>query len=62
MKYLLALLISVSLSSYYQIGDVIEEDHQNTSFAVCYGDYPSDNFRLADVRGKIVVFGISASW
>ena len=62
MRYFLAILISLSFSSYYQIGDTLIEDHQNTSFEVCYGDYPSDNFRLADVRGKIIVFGISASW
>ena len=62
MGYLLAILVSLSFSSYYQIGDTLTEDHQNTSFDVCYGDYPSEQFQLGDVRGKIIVFGISASW
>ena len=62
MKCFLILLISFSFSSYYQIGDTLIEDHQNTSFEVCYGDYPSEQFQLGDVRGKIIVFGISASW
>ncbi len=62
MRYLLVILISFSFSSYYAIGDTVEDIHQNTAFDVCYGDYPSDQFQLADVRGKIIVFGLSASW
>jgi len=62
MRYLLIPLISFSFSSYYAIGDTIEEVHQNTSFDVCYGNYPSEQFQLGDLRGKIIVFGLSASW
>ena len=61
-KIISILFLSFSFSSYYAIGDTITQTHQDTPFDVCYGDYPSDQFQLGDVRGKIIVFGISASW
>ena len=63
MKYLLSIIIlSFSFSSYYTIGDTVNSSHQNESFDVCYGDYPSAQFQLSHFNGKIKIFGLSTSW
>ena len=59
---LLLLLLSVNFASEYGIGDTVSIEHQNIPFGVHYGDYPSDTLRLSDHSGKIIIFGLSASW
>jgi len=56
------MFISINFASVYSIGDVVSIEDQNTPFAVHYGDYPSDTLRLSDHYGKIIIFGLSASW
>jgi hypothetical protein len=58
-----------SSRSYYEIGDQISIYHQNTSYEVCYGDYPSESLSLSDFNGETnggnynVTFMImSATW
>jgi len=55
-------LLSLSFGSTYYIGDTVSIEYQNTPFEVHYGDYPSDTLRLSDQSGKIIIFGLSASW
>ena len=63
MKYLTLIIItSLSLSSYYDIGDIVTDNHQNEAFDVCYGDYPQDQLRLSHFNGKISIFGLSTTW
>ena len=62
-KYLVTtIIISISFSSYYAIGDTVNSSHQNESFDVCYGDYPSAQCQLSHFNGKITIFGLSTSW
>ena len=64
MVYILVILItsSMSFSSYYDIGDTVLYEHQTLPLDVCYGDYPSDFISLLDLKGKIIIFGMTASW
>ena len=63
MKYLTLIIItSLSLSSYYDIGDIVTDNHQNEAFDVCYGDYPQDQLKLSHFNGKISIFGLSTTW
>ena len=63
MKYIFsAIITSFLLCSYYDIGDTILTNHQNTGFDVCYGDYPYEQLELAHFNGKVSVFGLSAAW
>ncbi|NOZ08306.1 MAG: hypothetical protein GXO91_05460 [FCB group bacterium] len=62
-------LFAVAFSQTYDIGDTISLEDQNTVFDVCYGDYPSDQIRLADFNGAlngghyyITVVDLSATW
>ena len=55
-------MVSINFASYYAIGDTVSIEHQNVPFKVHYGEYPSDTLRLSDQQGKIIIFGISASW
>ena len=61
-KLILLSLLSMNFASIYVIGDTVSIEHQNTPFEVHYGDYPSDTLRLSDQQGKIIIFGLSASW
>ncbi len=61
--------MAVAFSQTYNIGDVIDLEDQNTAFDVCYGDYPSDQIRLADFNGAlngghyyITILDMSATW
>ena len=54
--------LSVIFASEYGIGDTVSIEHQNSPFEVHYGDYPADTLRLSDQSGKIIIFGLSASW
>ena len=63
MKYLTLIIItSLSLSSYYDIGDIVTDNHQKEVFDVCYGDYPQDQLKLSHFNGKISIFGLSTTW
>ncbi len=55
MKYLIASLLIMSLltAQTYQVGETMSLTHQNMAFDVCYGDYPSDQFRFADLNGDL---------
>ena len=71
-KYIIATLFlatSFLLGSIYNVGDYVSETHQNVSYPVCYGEYPSDDFSLADLNGEVnggqwtvTVIDMSATW
>ena len=53
----------------YEIGDIMSEEDQNIEYDICYGDYPEEVFKFADINGtinggdyKIAVIGLSATW
>ena len=56
------IVISMNFASVYSIGDTVSIEDQNEPFIVHYGDYPSDTLRFSDHYGKIIIFGLSASW
>lgn len=63
------LLISIGYSSIYEIGDVISNEHQQTTYPICYGDDEQLNLRLADFNGdvnggdyKIIWIEMGATW
>jgi len=62
LKTLLLIFLSINFGSIYSIGDTVSVEDQNIPFEVHYGDYPSDTLRLSDHQGKIIIFGLSASW
>ena len=62
LKTLLLIFLSTNFGSTYSIGDTVSVEDQNLPFEVHYGDYPSDTLRLSDHQGKIIIFGLSASW
>ena len=66
--FLLFLDVSLLFSS-YQIGDTMSEEDQNIEYDICYGEYPEEVFKFADVNGamnggdyKIAIIGLSATW
>jgi hypothetical protein len=47
----------------YNIGDPISEEHQNKVFDnICFGDYPSETFKLSDYQNKVIWLHFSATW
>jgi hypothetical protein len=63
-RIIFILLLITSLYAEYGVGDQISTDHQNLSFDVCYGDYPTDQLSLSDFAdGNTVIWlNIAASW
>ena len=61
-QVIIMFMVSMNFASYYEIGDTISMEHQDVPFEVHYGEYPSDTLRLSDQQGKIIIFGLSASW
>ena len=67
---ILLLLLNVSmLFSAYEIGDTMSEEDQNIEYDICYGDYPEEVFKFANINGtinggdyKIAIIGLSATW
>jgi len=71
MRMLISLLLigSLVLSQTYEAGDIISETHQNQVFDICYGDYPTDDFRLSDLNGAlnggdyyIILLDMATTW
>ena len=63
-KFVFMLLLSTSLFAEYGVGDQISADHQDLSFDVCYGNYPTDQLSLSDFAGgnTVIWINIAASW
>ena len=62
-------ITTFSFSAVYNVGETVSVSHQNINFPVCYGDYPSNNLKLADFNGdlnggdyKVIMIDMSASW
>ena len=70
MYNIILLIITCSFSfSNYEIGDTMTIADQYFEYDVCYGEYPEEVFKFADINGainggdyKISVIGISATW
>tara|TARA_Y100001970_G_C13614860_1_gene546636 strand:+ start:235 stop:456 length:222 start_codon:yes stop_codon:yes gene_type:complete len=63
------LFLSFSLAAIYDVGETVSESHQNIAFDVCYGDYSSNDLRLADFNGalnggdyQVLFINTAASW
>ena len=66
---ILGLIFSFSFSAIYDVGETVSESHQNIAFDVCYGDYESNQLRLADFNGdlnggdyQVLFINTAASW
>ena len=73
MKIFNIILISAMLglvsAAIYDVGETVSVSHQNISFPVCYGDYPNDELKLADLNGdlnggdyQVIFINCAASW
>ena len=68
----IAAICSLSFASYYDVGDFINDTHQNISKSTCYAgnDYNvGDSWKLADWNGTtngghydVIYIDMSASW
>ena len=73
-KYIITFSIAISLafSSYYDVGDIVSDTHQNITKSTCYGgnDYDAgDSWKLADWNGAnngghhtVIFIEMSATW
>jgi hypothetical protein len=68
-KIILFIIICSFSFSNYEIGDTMTVADQYIDYDVCYGEYPEEFFKFADINGainggnyKIAVIGISATW
>tara|TARA_B100000029_G_scaffold339447_1_gene331659 strand:+ start:94 stop:309 length:216 start_codon:yes stop_codon:yes gene_type:complete len=66
---LFTIILNTAFSAVYDTGETVSNSHQNINFPVCYGDYPSNNLKLADFNGdvnggeyNVIFIDISASW
>tara|TARA_Y100000588_G_scaffold347833_1_gene396947 strand:+ start:708 stop:905 length:198 start_codon:yes stop_codon:yes gene_type:complete len=57
----IAPILSLVLPSFYNTGDVINQNHQNHPLEICYGDDIGETIYLGDNNGGITVLGLS-SW
>ncbi len=55
--------------THYLVGETISIEDQQMEHDVCYGEYPNDTFRFADVNGdlnggdyKVIMARLNASW
>ena len=70
MHNIILLIITCSFSfSNYGIGDTMTIADQYFEYDICYGEYPEEVFKFADINGstnggdyKVAVIGISATW
>jgi hypothetical protein len=67
--FLILLLVCGLSAQTYDVGEIISQNHQNTEFDVCYGEYESDVFHLADLNGAtnggnyhIIFIDMAATW
>ena len=73
-KYIFTFSIAIGLafSSYYDVGDIVSDTHQNITQSTCYGgnDYNvGDSWKLADWNGAtngghhtVIFIEMSATW
>ncbi len=54
-------ILSLALPSFYNTGDVINQNHQNHPLEICYGDDIGETIYLGDNNGGVTVLGLS-SW
>jgi hypothetical protein len=69
---ILTTLLGLSLASYYDVGDIVTESHQNINKSTCYagnGYEVNDDWKLADWNGvtngghyDVIFIDMSASW
>ena len=60
---LLLVILICPVYPIYNIGDPISEEHQNKVFDnICFGDYPSETFKLSDYQNKVIWLHFSATW
>ena len=73
MKKIINLIIAASLfslvSAVYNVGQTVSTADQNLELDVCFGDYPSNELKLADFNGdlnggnyKVIHIDMAASW
>ena len=53
----------------YNVGQTVSINDQNVSLDICYGNYPTDTFSLADLNGDlnggeyhVIFMDMTASW
>ena len=73
-KYIFTFSIAIGLvfSSYYDVGDIVSDTHQNITQSTCYGgnDYDvGESWKLADWNGAtngghhtVIFIEMSATW
>ena len=73
-KYILVFLtaIGIAFSSYYDVGDIVSDSHQNVTKSTCWSgnDYDvGENWKLADWNGAtngghhtVIFIEMSATW
>jgi len=62
-NFILLILLFCPLFSIYEEGQTITEEHQNEVFDnICFGDYPSETFKLSDFQNKVIWLHFSATW
>tara|TARA_B100001964_G_scaffold39761_1_gene43486 strand:- start:534 stop:752 length:219 start_codon:yes stop_codon:yes gene_type:complete len=66
--FFINLIVSMLLGA-YEIGDTMTVADQYFEYDVCYGEYPEEVFKFADINGainggdyKVAVIGMSATW
>ena len=66
--FFINLYVSMLLGA-YEIGDTMTVADQYFEYDVCYGEYPEEVFKFADINGsinggdyKVAVIGLSATW
>ena len=67
--FLYCTILSIAFAGFYQVGNTVSSEHQNTPYPICYGDYPSENLQLSDFNGyenggdyKIIWIEMLATW
>ena len=73
-KYIItfSMALSLSFASYYDVGDIVSDTHQNITKATCFAgnEYEvGDNWKLADWNGAtngghhtVIFIEMSATW
>ena len=45
------IIATLANGGFYEVGNTVSTEHQNTPYPICYGDYPSDNLQLSHFNG-----------
>ena len=63
------IITTLANGGFYEVGNTVSSEHQNTHYPICYGDYPSDNLQLSHFNGyendgefKIIWIEMLATW